>query len=96
MDSDILKEAPQFDTILVLDFGGQYSHLIARRIREHHVYSEIVSSDISPAKIQTLQKRYNIRGIIFSGGPASVYEEGAPTPHPDLFSLNIPIDWHSR
>ncbi len=80
-----------YDTILVLDFGGQYCHLIARRVREHHVYSEIVSSNISPTQIQTLQKQFNIKGMIFSGGPASVYAEDAPTPHPEIFCLDIPI-----
>jgi GMP synthase (glutamine-hydrolysing) len=91
LGNNILKETKRFDTILVLDFGGQYCHLIARRVREHHVYSEIVPCDISPTNIQTLQKQYNIKGMIFSGGPASVYEEEAPTPHPDIFSLNSPI-----
>jgi GMP synthase (glutamine-hydrolysing) len=85
------KEAKLYDTILVLDFGGQYCHLIARRVREQHVYSEIASGDISPTEIQALQKQFNIKGIIFSGGPSSVYDEGAPMPHPEMFSLNIPI-----
>lgn len=91
MTTDTTENRSRFDTILVLDFGGQYCHLIARRVREQHVYSEIVSCDISPTDIRRLQEQYNVKGLIFSGGPASVYEEGAPTPHPDLFTLNIPI-----
>lgn len=58
--------------ILVIDFGSQYNQLIARRVREHHVYCQIESPDIDLAKIQAL----NPEGIILSGGPASVYEEG--------------------
>jgi GMP synthase (glutamine-hydrolysing) len=91
LDHNSLKEVKHYDTILVLDFGGQYCHLIARRIRELRVYSEIAPSNISPTEIQALQKQHNIKGIIFSGGPASVYNEGAPSPHNELFSLNIPI-----
>lgn len=77
MDHNSLKEVKHYDPILVLDFGGQYCHLIARRIRELRVYSEIASSNISPTEIQALQKQHNIKGIIFSGGPASVYNEEA-------------------
>jgi GMP synthase (glutamine-hydrolysing) len=62
------------DTILVLDFGGQYTHLIARRVRDIGVYSEILPFDAAMEKIQAL----NPVGIILSGGPSSVYEEGAP------------------
>ncbi len=91
MNMNIDGENARFDTILVFDFGGQYCHLIARRIREHHVFSEIVPYDISLDEIQQLQKRYDIKGFIFSGGPASVYTKGAPIPHSDLFSLNVPI-----
>jgi len=79
------------DTILVLDFGGQYCHLIGRRVREHSVYSEIVPHDITPIEIETLKKKANVRGLIFSGGPASVYEKGAPRCNPALFDLNLPI-----
>ena len=57
------------DKILVLDFGSQYSHLICRRIREFSVYAELVSYDISPEEL----KKMNPKGIIFSGGPSSVY-----------------------
>ncbi|MBI5229551.1 glutamine-hydrolyzing GMP synthase [Candidatus Micrarchaeota archaeon] len=73
--------------ILVLDFGGQYTHLIARRVRELGAYSEILSFDASVEKIQKLKPE----GIILSGGPASVYEEGAPFPDKGIFSLGIPV-----
>jgi len=81
----------KYDTILVLDFGGQYCHLIGRRIREHNVYSEIVSHDITPKEIEALKERFNIKGLILSGGPASVYEKDAPKCSSSLFDLNLPI-----
>ncbi|MGQ9640857.1 MAG: glutamine-hydrolyzing GMP synthase [Candidatus Bathycorpusculaceae bacterium] len=81
----------KYDTILVLDFGGQYSHLIGRRIREHGVYSEIVQHDITPEEIKALKERFNVKGLIFSGGPASVYENHAPKPDTRIFDLNLPI-----
>ncbi len=81
----------KYDTILVLDFGGQYSHLIARRIREHGVYSEIVPHDIKPEEIKTLNKKFNVKGLILSGGPASVYEPNAPKPYWQILELNLPI-----
>ena len=59
----------KYDTILVLDFGGQYCHLIARRIREHGVYSEIVPHDISPEEVAALNQKFNVKGLIFSGDP---------------------------
>lgn len=74
-------------TVVVLDFGSQYSQLIARRIRECHVYSEIVPYTVSAARIQEL----NPAGIILSGGPASVYEPGAPTIDPAILELNLPM-----
>ena len=61
------------DTILVVDFGAQYARLIARRVREAHVYSEIVPSTITAGEIQDRRPR----GIILSGGPKSVYETPA-------------------
>ncbi len=79
------------DAILVLDFGGQYCNLIARRIREHKVYSEIVPCDISPHEIDELKKNMNVKGLILSGGPWSVYEQDAPKFDPELLSLGIPI-----
>ncbi len=75
------------DTVLVLDFGSQYSQLIARRVREAKVYCELVPGTISAAEI----RRRAPRGLIFSGGPASVYEPGAPHPDPALYDLNLPI-----
>ncbi len=81
----------KYDTILVLDFGGQYCHLIARRIREHGVYSEIVPHDISPQEIAALNQKFNVKGLIFSGGPSSVYEPNAPKLHPNILDVNLPI-----
>jgi GMP synthase (glutamine-hydrolysing) len=81
----------KYDTILVLDFGGQYCHLIGRRIREHGVYSEIVPPDISPAEIKALNKKFNVKGLILSGGPASVYEPNAPRIDPAILDMNLPV-----
>lgn len=75
------------DTVLILDFGSQYTQLIARRVREARVFSEIVPHDISAAEI----RRRAPAGLILSGGPASVYQDGAPRPDPDIFSLGLPI-----
>jgi GMP synthase (glutamine-hydrolysing) len=79
------------DTILVLDFGGQYCHLIGRRIRENGVYSEIVPHDIKIEEIEELNKKFNIKGLILSGGPSSVYEENAPKIDPRLLKCELPI-----
>jgi len=73
--------------ILVLDFGSQYAQLIARRVREQNVYCEIVRHDISPERI----REHKPSGLILSGGPRSVYQEGAPKPDPGIFELGIPI-----
>ena len=81
----------KYDTILVLDFGGQYCHLIGRRIREHGVYSEIVPHDITPGGIKTLNEKFNVKGLILSGGPASVYEPNAPRLDPRILETNLPI-----
>ncbi|UUO08651.1 glutamine-hydrolyzing GMP synthase [Blastopirellula sp. J2-11] len=75
------------EKILVLDFGSQYAQLIARRVREQNVYCEIVRHDISVERIAA----HNPRGIILSGGPSSVYEEGAPQCDPGLFAMGIPV-----
>lgn len=75
------------ETILILDFFGQYNQLIARRVRECNVYSEIVPYDISIEKI----KEKNPKGIIFTGGPSSVYVEDAKICDPKIFELGIPI-----
>ncbi|MFO0264372.1 MAG: glutamine amidotransferase-related protein, partial [Planctomycetota bacterium] len=71
----------------MLDFGSQFAQLIARRVREQHVYCEIVRHDITPEQIA----RHQPRGLILSGGPSSVYEDGAPRCHPGIFELGIPI-----
>jgi GMP synthase (glutamine-hydrolysing) len=78
---------PQSERVLVLDFGSQYAQLIARRVREQHVYCEIVRHDITAARIRELAPR----GIILSGGPASVYDAGAPRCDPEIFRLGIPV-----
>jgi GMP synthase (glutamine-hydrolysing) len=72
--------------VLVLDFGGQYAQLIARRVRECRVYSELVGHTISPDAIRAR----NPHAIILSGGPASVYADGAPRVDPRIFALGIP------
>jgi GMP synthase (glutamine-hydrolysing) len=81
----------KYDTILVLDFGGQYCHLIGRRIREHGVYSEIVAPDITPEQIKNTNEKLNIKGIVLSGGPSSVYEPNAPRFNPRILETNLPI-----
>jgi GMP synthase (glutamine-hydrolysing) len=75
------------DRVLILDFGSQYSRLIARRIREANVYCELVPGTISADDV----RRIGPRGLIFSGGPMSVYEPGAPHPDPALYELGLPI-----
>lgn len=75
------------DKILILDFGSQYTQLIARRIREQKVYSEIVPFNTPIAKIRAFQPK----GIILSGGPSSVYDEGAPIPAKEIFELGLPV-----
>lgn len=81
----------KYDTILVLDFGGQYCHLIGRRIREQGVYSEIVPHDISPEEVKALNGKFNVKGLILSGGPSSVYEPNAPKLNPRILETNLPI-----
>ena len=75
------------DKIIVLDFGSQYSHLICRRIREFSVYAELVPFDITFDELQKL----NPKGIIFSGGPSSVYNSDAPIPNEKIFDMNLPL-----
>ncbi len=75
------------ERVLVLDFGSQYAQLIARRVREQHVYGEIVRHDITAARIREIAPK----GIILSGGPSSVYAAGAPKCDPEIFDLGIPI-----
>ncbi|MBL7006159.1 MAG: glutamine-hydrolyzing GMP synthase, partial [Spirochaetia bacterium] len=78
---------PHEQLIVVLDFGAQYSQLIARRVRETKVYSKIVPFTIPAEEIRKLHPK----GIIFSGGPASVTSQGSPRPDPEIFTLGIPI-----
>ena len=77
----------QHETVIVLDFGGQYNQLIARRVRENNVYCEIYSykTDLSVIKAK------NPKGIIFTGGPNSVYLEDSPTIDPEIFSWGVPV-----
>ena len=75
------------ETIIILDFYSQFNQLIARRVRECNVYSEVLPYDTPIEKIKEL----NPKGIIFTGGPASVYEEDAPTCDKEIFNLGVPI-----
>jgi GMP synthase (glutamine-hydrolysing) len=81
----------KYDTILVLDFGGQYCHLIGRRVRENGVYSEIVSYDITPNEVKNLNKKFTVKGMILSGGPSSVYQKNAPRLDPGILEMGLPI-----
>ena len=75
------------DKIIVFDFGSQYSHLICRRIRESNVYCELLPYNTPIKTIEELDPK----GIIFSGGPASVYEKNSPKPDKKIFDMGIPI-----
>jgi GMP synthase (glutamine-hydrolysing) len=81
----------QRNSILILDFGGQYTHLIGRNIRENKVYSEIFPCETSSEKLKEIITRLNVKGIILSGGPDSVYDTNAPTFDPKVLELGIPI-----
>src|SRR6266536_855198 len=82
-----MAEVSTHSKILILDFGSQYTQVIARRIRECQVYSEIVRFDTQATEIGAVKPN----GIILSGGPASVYDKGAPQIDPGIFSLGIPV-----
>lgn len=82
-----VQSVPETDTVLVVDFGAQYAQLIARRVREARVYSEIVPSSMPVAEM--LAK--NPKAIILSGGPSSVYEEGAPQLDRAIFEAGVPV-----
>jgi len=82
-----LAPATVRDAVAILDFGSQYSQLIARRVREAHVYCELLPHDVTPERIKAL----NPRGFILSGGPASVYEAGAPLIPDFVLESGLPI-----
>ena len=83
----IREDGSLSDSIAILDFGSQYSQLIARRVREVNTYSELLPASTSAAEL----KRLNPKGIIFSGGPSSVYDAGAPRCDPQIWKLGIPV-----
>ena len=76
-----------FETIIILDFGSQYTQLIARRVRELGVYCEIHPFNLPPEKLE----KTDVKGIILSGGPSSVYEEGAPHCSPEYLKPGVPV-----
>ena len=78
---------PAHGGVLVLDFGGQYAHLIVRRVRELEVPCQLVPCSIPTSEV----RESGAKGLIFSGGPASVYAKGAPKPSPDVLNLGLPI-----
>jgi GMP synthase (glutamine-hydrolysing) len=82
-----MAETSTHSKILILDFGSQYTQVIARRIRECQVYSEIIRFDTPAAEVAALKPK----GLILSGGPASVYDKGAPQIDPEIFSLDLPV-----
>jgi GMP synthase (glutamine-hydrolysing) len=81
------SDLSETERVLIFDFGAQYGQLIARRVREQNVFCQIVRHDISAERVAELKPR----GLIFSGGPASVYEPGAPHCDPAVFDLGIPV-----
>jgi GMP synthase (glutamine-hydrolysing) len=76
------------DTIAVMDFGGQYSHLIGRRIRDLGVYAKVVSSGTDKESLEAIE---DLKGVVLSGGAASVYAEDSPKPDPGILGLEVPI-----
>src|ERR1044072_6899998 len=82
-----MVDTPKHSKILILDFGSQYTQVIARRIRECRVYSEIIRFDTPATEIAALKPN----GLILSGGPASVYDKGAPLIDSKIFSLGVPV-----
>src|SRR6266699_49884 len=82
------ESAPQRRaTIAILDYGSQYTQLIARRVRESRVYCEIFPHDVTAAELEAR----GVIGVILSGGPASVYDEGAPSVDPGVISGEFPV-----
>src|SRR5919112_320598 len=86
-DPTLPHERPDEQKVLVIDYGAQYAQLIARRVRECHVYSEIVPHSLSASEIAARKPA----GIVLSGGPKSVHQPGAPSADPELFDLGVPI-----
>src|SRR3954453_15274205 len=82
-----MTPTPESELVLIFDFGSQFGQLIARRVREQNVFCQVVRHDLSADRVKAL----NPKGIIFPGGPASVYEPGAPKCDPKLFELGIPV-----
>src|SRR4029078_6975330 len=78
---------PSYSRIVILDFGSQYTQVIARRVRECQVYSQIVPFDTPAKEVAALRPR----GLILSGGPSSVYGKTAPHPDPAIFKLGVPM-----
>jgi len=83
----VTQTAGQSETIVILDFGSQYAQLIARRVRENGVYSVLARPDVTIDEIKAL----NPKGLIFTGGPSSVYEPNAPRCRKEVFELGVPI-----
>ena len=81
----------KYDTILVLDFGGQYCHLIGRRIRENGVLLRNSFPRHIPQEVRALNEKFNVKGLILSGGPSSVYEPNAPKLNPRILEVDLPI-----
>jgi GMP synthase (glutamine-hydrolysing) len=79
--------AGQSETIVILDFGSQYAQLVARRVRENGVYSVLARPDVTVEEV----RRLSPKGLIFTGGPSSVYDEGAPRCRPDVLDMGLPI-----
>src|SRR5207237_7783291 len=82
-----MTTSPESERVLIFDFGAQYAQLIARRVREQNVFCQLVRHDLPASRVAELKPR----GLIFSGGPSSVYDQGAPLCDPKLFDLNIPV-----
>ncbi|MGH9677568.1 MAG: glutamine-hydrolyzing GMP synthase, partial [Candidatus Acidiferrum sp.] len=82
-----MPNTPESELVLIVDFGAPYGQLIARRVREEHVFCQVVRHDLPAERIAELKPR----GLIFSGGPSSVYAPGAPHCDPKLFDLGIPV-----
>jgi GMP synthase (glutamine-hydrolysing) len=82
-----MTTSPESERVLIFDFGAQYGQLIARRVREQNVFCQLVRHDLPAERVAELKPR----GLIFSGGPASVYDKGAPHCDPKIFDLNVPV-----